>query len=156
LPERFTGKFSTFIYKFVQLRLKGIRDKNNKVILKSLDSTVDTVGSDDQEPQAIMFAYGVPDEEFQNIELRNLCQKVYLKLKLITAVSDTRDFPELFKRLVESAFSQVSGFDREAYAREKGITNSAVSMQIKELKSYLVQCGFKYALEQASNRRLSL
>jgi hypothetical protein len=154
MPAKFTGKFPSFLYTFTTRRLLGFRDKFNRRVttMKSLDSYVDSTESEDQETPLLVF-FGIPDSEFQNIETRELLRKAYNYLCKIANATTTRNFPELFITAVNDTFNSPEGFDREAYAAQKGITVSAVSMQLRELRLYLSRSGFYSDLKDIINKR---
>jgi hypothetical protein len=160
-PQRFTGKFSSFVIQCVQVRLRGMRDKANRELRsnRSLDTYLDGVTETDETTDvSYVNFFGRVDEEFENITVRDLCQKIHTWLVKFTLPAEqpqnsTRNFPELFKRMIDGGMDEVSGMGRKEYAREKGITVSAVSMQINQLTKLLRQAGFYKDLVQLNQSR---
>jgi len=153
-PTRFTGKFSSFVFEFVKVRLMGIRDRTKRRLktMHSLDTFYEVESNEDEAVSYAVF-FGVPDSEYLNIEVRELLERTYSHLVKITQPTKTRNFPELFLQTVNDAFNNAEGFDRERYAKQKGITVSAVSMQLRELRAFLEQCGLHRDICAVQRRR---
>ena len=153
-PERFSGKFSSFVWEFVRRRLMGMRDKSNRVksTMRSLDYCVEVSEAEDAESSLLIF-FGLQDAQFQNVELRQWLQRFYKMLVEMATPTTTRNFPELFESIIDDAFHRPEGFSREAYAQKKNITVSAVSMQLRELRLHLEQNGFYKDLCQMIHSR---
>ena len=154
-PIRCTGKFSSFVFEFVKRRLMGIRDKTNRrvSIMRSLDSFFEVEREGDEQEASLLVFVGQVEAEFQNVELRQLLQRAYAHLCSITVPTSTRDFPQLFLQAVVDAFDRSEGFDREIYARNRGITVSAVSMQVREMRLYLEQFGLYRMIKELIAKR---
>lgn len=142
-PVKHAGKFSSYLYEFTKLRLLGIRDKSNRhlTMMKSIEDFISVETHDGEEVSLLLF-FGLNDAEFQNIEVRQVLKQAYSYLCSLTTPTATKDFPSLFRAAVDDAFNRDEGFDREAYARGRNITPSAVSMQLKEMRMFLQQAGF--------------
>lgn len=153
-PTRHEGKFSSFVYEFVSVRMRGISERavRDTIRERSLDSFFDPEdGSEDGDTSLSVF-WGREDSEYMNIEVRQILQKAYVHLVEVTSPTSTRNFPELFLQAVNDSFTNGT-IDREAQANRKGMTVSAVAMQLKDLRSHLEQSGFKrQLLEQIFNR----
>lgn len=155
LPERHVGKFSSFVFEFTRLRLMGRRDKTNRIVatMRSLDNFVETTGDHEEGEASLLTVFGADDNEYVNLEVRQLLKRVYVHLANVTTPTNTRNFPELLKCLVNDSMDNESGLDREAYAARKGITVSAVSMQMRELRLYLEQAGLYRDLKELTSKR---
>ena len=144
-PVRHVGKFSSFVFEFVKRRLMGTRDQNNKriMIMRSLDAFVNKQDSDETPARITELSFfGIMDDEYQNIEVRNVLTNAFQYLIRVTSPTETRNFPELFMQMVNDTFEYgEEKFDRESYAIKKRITVSAVNMQVRELRQLLEQAG---------------
>lgn len=140
MPEPILGKFSSFIFIFTLRRLQGMRDKANRRLstMRSLDSFL---GDDSDEPVSALVFAGISPGVSNNMELQEVLQKAFIFLAENTAPTDTRNFPELFTTVIDDSVEE-GGFDRKRYAAQKKITISAVSMQLREMRTALEQAGF--------------
>lgn len=155
-PVRHVGKFSSFMFEFVNRRLMGFRDRSNRYIskMRSLESFFDKDESSEGDVPQLSQYIGIPDAEFINIEVRQLLQRAFQHLVDNTNPTETRNFPELFTQIVNDAFMDTQNrFDRDSYAARKLITPSAVSMQLRELRSHLEKCGLYKNLKQLGAAR---
>lgn len=153
-PVKHKGLFSSFIYEFTKVRLMGIRDRSNRRFIKegkSLDQFFEQ--HEDDEETSLIGLVGHCDGQYSAVDLRNLLDKDYEKLVFYTQVTATRNLPELFHAIVTATFIEKDGFNREVYAAAKGITVSAVSMQIRDLRDYLKSFGLDKDLMYLLNYR---
>ena len=153
-PDRYEGKFSSYVFEFTKVRLMGWRDKSNRK--KMLNSSLDTFfeGEDSEsQPDSLLYRFGFPDEEFQNIELRELLKRAYSYLAEVSESTTTRNFMDLFVAATLEPFQNQEGFDREKYGKSKGICVSAVSMQMRTMRKMLENIGLFKDLVELNNRR---
>jgi len=148
-PQPIHGKFTSYLYQFVYVRLLGLRDRSNRLNNKegiSLNELVEFQDADSEDhrrmPSSFIGLTGVCDKEFISIELRQILRRCFQLLTEYTVPTNTRNLPELFNQMVEDTFTtEENKFNKEAYAARKGVTISAVSMQQRDMKSFLTAWG---------------
>ena len=147
-PKLHKGMFSSFLWEFTKVRLLGLRDKaNKKTYYEGVSANAQLKTNDDSAGVTLLEFCGRLDKEYDSIELKDMLVNIYDKLSEYTIPTDTRDLPELFYSIVVDTFVQPGGFNREKYAAAKEITVSAVSMQVRDLREYLVGFGLSAGLK---------
>lgn len=153
-PTKHKGLFSSFVYEFTKRRLLGIRDRTNRRFQKegkSLDQFFEQ--NEDEEENSLIGLIGHWDHQYFAADLRSLLKNSYKSLEFYTLATDTRNLPELFQAICTATFMEKDGFNREVYAASKGITVSAVSMQIRDLRDHLRSFGLDKDLAFLLNYR---
>ena len=111
---------------------------------------MDIVVEDNEEgaETSVLLHIGKCDDMYLHVVLRQIMQHAFMYLDRVTIPTQTRNFPELLKTVIDNTMDNAEGFDRVAYAAKKKITVSAVSMQMRELKMLLEQFGLYKDLKQ--------
>jgi hypothetical protein len=157
-PAPVKGKFSSYVYQFVKVRLLGIRDARFRRLDReglSFDTFFEPSQESDSDSSESLTAWvGKVDVEFFNMELRDLLKDIYEKLCKYTQRTPTRDLPVLFQTIVTETFMNPDGFNKQQYADSRGITPSAVQMQIKDMRSFCYGFNLESSLHEVARARM--
>lgn len=134
------SKFSTFVFNFVNKRLLGKRDKVNRrrhVEGLSMNAVVSNSEGDEVELGELFQA----PADWITLEFKDTVHVIYDELKQIPNTSTVKDLSRLFLLIVKQVMygcnGQTSGrhgIDRKLLAKEMGVSESGISIMIKNLR----------------------